>query len=169
MDSAHFACESKASADSARQSRKLECVPSRCGVERKVRKNCEPLVLGPELAIESVPRSVCFSANRGERSAPVDGREKQSDVRAFLSMCSSSKGLPQVDCPPRPEPVGSPPWSMKPGMRRWKMVSAYLLSRASWRSRSKVRGGRQRHERREAEPGGSCSKSAVLGRSRAPS
>ena len=61
-------------------------------------------------------------------------------------MNSSSKGLPHRDSPPRPVPVGSPPWSceahtlhvsvqqavretageqgrtMKPGMRRWNLT-----------------------------------------------
>lgn len=49
--------------------------------------NCEPFVLGPELAIESTPRPVC--------------------VRFGLN--SSSNGLPQIDLPPAPVPVGSPP------------------------------------------------------------
>jgi len=32
---------------------KTTCFPSKCGVERVVRKNCEPFVLGPALALES--------------------------------------------------------------------------------------------------------------------
>lgn len=49
--------------------------------------NCDPLVLGPELAMESIPRPVCdrFGLN------------------------SSSNDLPQIDLPPAPVPVGSPP------------------------------------------------------------
>jgi hypothetical protein len=32
---------------------KTTCLPSRCGVGAVVMKNCEPLVFGPEFAIES--------------------------------------------------------------------------------------------------------------------
>src|ERR1019366_9031424 len=41
---------------------KTECLLSRCGVARSVMKNCEPLVAGPELAIESTPGPECRSS-----------------------------------------------------------------------------------------------------------
>ena len=62
-----------------------------------VMKNCEPFVLGPALAI----------ASRYGRSKDSSGWN------------SSSKRKPG---PPVPVPSGSPPWIMKPGMMRWKMV-----------------------------------------------
>lgn len=40
---------------------------------------------------------------------------------------NSSLNLPpQMDEPPRPVPVGSPPWIMKPLMIRWKITLSYL-------------------------------------------
>jgi hypothetical protein len=37
------------------------CLPSSQGVTTVVMKNCEPLVCGPALAIDSRPGSVCLS------------------------------------------------------------------------------------------------------------
>jgi len=45
------------------------------------------LVFGPELAMLKIPLELCDK----------------------LALSSSSKGLPQHDCPPVPVPVGSPP------------------------------------------------------------
>src|SRR5436305_14106763 len=64
-------------------------------------KNCEPLVLGPALAIASLPglSNLC-----GE------------------PLVSSSNLYPG---PPMPVPAGSPPWIMKLGMTRWQIVPSY--------------------------------------------
>jgi hypothetical protein len=86
-------------------------------------------VFGPELAMLSRPRLSCLSAPRTEHS--------------------SLNGLPQIDSPPLPVPVAvmthfnhsptqrgherSPPCSINPGTRRWKMVSSYLRFLASER------------------------------------
>ena len=75
-------------------------LPLRCGHLTYVKKNCEALVLGPELAMDMTPRLVCLSVSR----------------------ISSGNLPPQMDAPPRPVPVGSPPWIMKPFMLRWKDV-----------------------------------------------
>ncbi len=61
------------------------CFPSSQGVASVVMKNCEPLVLGPALAILRV-YFVCL----------------RSDI-------SSSNFLPQILSPPVPSPNGSPP------------------------------------------------------------
>ena len=63
-------------------------------------KNCDPFVLGPLLAMETTPRTVCFSSG----------------------WTSSLNLPPQMLSPPLPVPVGSPPCSMKPLMLRWKSV-----------------------------------------------
>src|ERR1035437_60431 len=76
---------------------KIVCLPLRWGVGTSVMKNCEPLVLGPLLAIASRPG--------------------WSKVREGLN--SSLKLYPGSPCP---LPIGSPPWIMKFGMTRWKMV-----------------------------------------------
>lgn len=71
--------------------------PLRCGALLYVIKNWLPLVLGPLLAMDTVPRLACFR----------------------FSLSSSSNlpfGVGYMDLPPRPEPVGSPPWTMKPLM-----------------------------------------------------
>ena len=39
---------------------KTECLPSSQGVATCVMKNCEPLVFGPALAIESTPGPLCL-------------------------------------------------------------------------------------------------------------
>ena len=39
---------------------KTTCLPSRCGHDVVVMKNWEPLVFGPELAIDSSPGRECF-------------------------------------------------------------------------------------------------------------
>lgn len=49
--------------------------------------NCEPFVFGPELAIDNIPRPVCDNCGK----------------------ISSSNLSPQMDLPPRPVFVGSPP------------------------------------------------------------
>jgi len=75
---------------------KTVCLPSSHGAASMVTmKNCEPLVLGPALAIASAPRTTLCWLN------------------------SSSKVYPG---PPLPVPCGSPPWIMKSGMTRWKMT-----------------------------------------------
>ena len=56
-------------------------------------KNWEPFVLGPELAIERIPAPVCLSSR----------------------VISSSNLRPHTDSPPRPDPVGSPPWEGRGG------------------------------------------------------
>ena len=63
-------------------------------------RTCEPLVLGPEFAIETTPAPVCLRSR----------------------LISSSNLPPKHDSPPRPVPVGSPPWTMKSLITRWKMV-----------------------------------------------
>lgn len=63
-------------------------------------KNWEPLVFGPELAMARRPTLSNFT----------------------FAVHSSWKGFPQMDSPPRPVPVGSPHWTMKLGMTRWKMM-----------------------------------------------
>jgi hypothetical protein len=74
------------------------CLPSSQGAALTVTtKNCEPLVLGPALAIASAPRTTLWSLN------------------------SSSKVYPG---PPVPVPSGQPPWIMKSGITRWKMRSS---------------------------------------------
>ena len=49
--------------------------------------NCDPFVLGPELAIDNIPRPVWCK----------------------FGLISSSNGFFHIDSPPRPVPVGSPP------------------------------------------------------------
>lgn len=49
--------------------------------------NCEPFVFVPEFAIDKIPRPVCVK----------------------LGLNSSSNFSPQIDVPPVPLPVGSPP------------------------------------------------------------
>ena len=61
-------------------------------------KNWLPLVFAPEFAIESAPRKL---RSTGENS--------------------SSNGPPQMLSPPVPSPFGSPPWSMKSLITRWKV------------------------------------------------
>mmetsp|Transcript_12776 Transcript_12776/g.15565 ORF Transcript_12776/g.15565 Transcript_12776/m.15565 type:complete len:84 (-) Transcript_12776:78-329(-) len=38
---------------------KTTCLPSKCPVTAVVTKNCDPFVLGPELAMESSPGTEC--------------------------------------------------------------------------------------------------------------
>ncbi len=64
-------------------------------------KNWELLVSLPLLAIERMPRA---SWVRGPSN-------------------SSVKFLPQIDAPPLPVPVGSPPWSIKLRTFLWKRMS----------------------------------------------
>ena len=77
---------------------KMVCFPSSHGVGASVMKNCDPLVFGPLLAMDKTPAPVCFSSR----------------------VISSSNLPPNADTPPRPVPVGSPPWIMKSEITRWK-------------------------------------------------
>mmetsp|Transcript_42680 Transcript_42680/g.71223 ORF Transcript_42680/g.71223 Transcript_42680/m.71223 type:complete len:210 (-) Transcript_42680:554-1183(-) len=76
---------------------KTVCLLSKCFADLYMMKNWDPFVWGPELAILSTPRPSCV---RLERS-------------------SSLKGCPQMDLPPVPSPLGSPPCTMKFLMLRW--------------------------------------------------
>merc|ERR1719502_1416162 len=79
------------------------CLPSSHAVLAVHRKNCEPLVPGPALAIESTPGPVCFSVK-----------------------FSSANFSPYIDLPPVPSwLVKSPPWHMKSGITRWNEQSLY--------------------------------------------
>lgn len=69
---------------------KMVCLPSNHGVGASVMKNCEPFVLGPELAMLRIPAPVCLRSLR----------------------ISSSNFSPQMEAPPRPVPVGSPPYAL---------------------------------------------------------
>jgi hypothetical protein len=53
----------------------------------------------PEFAMLRIPAPVCFNVG---------------DI-------SSSNFSPYIDSPPRPVPVGSPPWIMKFGIMRWNI------------------------------------------------
>ena len=76
------------------------CRPSSHFALAKVRKNCEPFVPGPELAMDSSPPFWCLTC-------PPSGH-------------SSAKQRPYMLSPPLPSPwMWSPPWSMNPGMIRW--------------------------------------------------
>mmetsp|Transcript_26585 Transcript_26585/g.89451 ORF Transcript_26585/g.89451 Transcript_26585/m.89451 type:complete len:247 (+) Transcript_26585:1011-1751(+) len=80
---------------------KIVCLPSSHLHSSNEKKNCARFVSGAfSLAMASCPR--WLNRIRGEGS--------------------SRNGLPQMDSPPSPVPVGSPPWAMKPGMIRWKVV-----------------------------------------------
>ncbi len=68
------------------------------GGGRSVMKNWLPLVFGPALAIESMPALVVA----------------QRRVELVARTCSPGRRVPV--------PVGSPPWTMKPPMTRWKIV-----------------------------------------------
>ena len=68
---------------------KTQCLPSSQSVLTVHRKNCEPLVLGPALAMDRVPGPVCFSWK-----------------------FSSANFCPKMDSPPVPLfRVKSPPWT----------------------------------------------------------
>lgn len=43
---------------------KIVCLPSNQGVGASEIKNCDPLVLGPALAMERTPAPVCFRSRR---------------------------------------------------------------------------------------------------------
>ena len=73
------------------------CLPSRWGWGEWVMKNWLPFVFGPAFAMEMTPVS-CLSG---------------------FPFSSSSNWYPG---PPRPVPVGSPPWIMKLLMTRWKVT-----------------------------------------------
>jgi hypothetical protein len=58
---------------------------------------------------------------RAERPNQIINRkEDQPTLRDSLN--SSANLVPQMEEPPLPEPVGSPPWIMKPLMFRWNTV-----------------------------------------------
>lgn len=82
---------------------KTTCLPSSHEVAAVVMKNWLPLVLGPALAIDKAKGS-CFSLK-----------------------FSSANFYPQIDLPPVPSPfVKSPPWIMKLGIIRWKVLPSNL-------------------------------------------
>ena len=54
---------------------------------QKMTHNCDLLESGPELAMDKIPRPVWLKCG----------------------LISSGNSLPQIDSPPFPEPVGSPP------------------------------------------------------------
>ena len=62
---------------------KTVCLPSSRGIAAVVMKNCEPLVLGPQLAIDTVNGRSCLN----------------------LGWNSSWKSDPQIDVPPVPSPI----------------------------------------------------------------
>ena len=70
-------------------------------------KNWLPLVSGPALAMATDPSGYCGAALAGSSSANL------------------------YPGPPVPVPVGSPVWSTKPGMTRWKTTQ----SKKCWRAR----------------------------------
>ena len=78
----------------------IVCFPSSHGHGFSDTKNCDPFVFGPEFAIDTTPAPVCLR----------------------LRVISSSNLPPYTLSPPRPVPVGSPPWIMNPLMMRWKIV-----------------------------------------------
>mmetsp|Transcript_510 Transcript_510/g.1637 ORF Transcript_510/g.1637 Transcript_510/m.1637 type:complete len:215 (-) Transcript_510:442-1086(-) len=82
---------------------KTTCFPSSHGVSAVHRKNCEPLVPGPALAMERMPSPSCLSTK-----------------------FSSSNFSPKMLFPPVPFWfVKSPPWHMKPGITRWNGEPLY--------------------------------------------
>mmetsp|Transcript_27572 Transcript_27572/g.57566 ORF Transcript_27572/g.57566 Transcript_27572/m.57566 type:complete len:238 (-) Transcript_27572:500-1213(-) len=74
-------------------------------------KNCRPFVVGPELAIETIPHPVCVS----------------------LSSNSSAKGFPHMLLPPSFPLVPDflPPWIIKLGMDLWNLLPSYSPFSAS--------------------------------------
>mmetsp|Transcript_28735 Transcript_28735/g.77835 ORF Transcript_28735/g.77835 Transcript_28735/m.77835 type:complete len:205 (+) Transcript_28735:633-1247(+) len=79
---------------------KTTCLPSNQGVLTVVIKNWDPLVLGPALAILRYMGPSCLRLK-----------------------FSSSNLAPKMLSPPVPFPlVKSPPWIMKLGMMRWKVL-----------------------------------------------
>ena len=87
------------SSDAASQRPKIVWRPLRWGVSDSVTKNCDPLVLGPLLAIA--------------RSPPESNRSAGDS--------SSGKRYPGS---PVPVPVGSPIWIMNSGITRCTSVSS---------------------------------------------
>lgn len=90
---------------------KMVCFPSNHGVGASVMKNCDPLVLGPELAILRIPAPVCFRSER----------------------ISSSNFSPHIEEPPRPVPVGSPPWICEVVLFNPYTYATYALCTTLWR------------------------------------
>ncbi len=77
------------------------CLLSNHGVATKHKKNCDPLVFGPEFAIDKMPGPTCF-----------------------LIKFSSSNNWPKMDIPSLLSfsTLRSPPWHMNFGMIRWNFV-----------------------------------------------
>ena len=71
-----------------------------CSVGARVMKNWLPFVPGPELAIASRPGTSKFRFE-------------------------SNSSLNRYPGSPIPVPTGSPPWIMKSGITRWKIVPLY--------------------------------------------
>ena len=101
---------------------KMVYFESRCGCLAYAMKNWDLLVSGPEFAIATTPRALnCQGMDDEHRrqgyQRPPSGAEKWMWNSTFrVDRISSGKGLPQIDWPPFPVPVGSPAWVMKPLM-----------------------------------------------------
>lgn len=93
---------------------KIVCFPSSHGVGARVIKNWDPFEFGPEFAIHKIPAPVCFNAG----------------------VISSSNFPPNILSPPRPVPVGSPPWIIcvliQPSQywAQWLPKLSYLLTKS---------------------------------------
>lgn len=120
---------------------KIVCLPSSQGVGARVMKNWDPFVFGPAFAMLRMPAPVCFRSrlicralteivrvhheNRGNRPAGTPSPSQTAGMPLFPGQhfpvpTSSSNFPPQMDSPPLPVPVGSPPWIIKSLMTRWK-------------------------------------------------
>ena len=93
-------------------------------------KNWLLLLLGPLLAMLTTPSPLCVS----------DGWN------------SSAKGWPQMELPPVPVPVGSPPCTMKFLISRWNTVPSYLPCAHRPKKFSAVRGTRSQCTSRFSVP-----------------
>ena len=93
--------------------------PSRWLCLEYVTKNWLLFVSGPELAIATTPRELNFK----NTSKSVDRRDITMALTFNVERTSSAKGLPQMDWPPLPVPVGSPPCIIKPLMFLWNNMS----------------------------------------------
>ena len=86
---------------------------------------------GPELAMERMPRVLCLRVSlisSGKRPLPflyiVPLATPPSPPSPAIPIYPGiSPVFSQIDSPPVPVPVGSPPWIMNLGMFRWKMTS----------------------------------------------
>jgi len=111
---------------------KTTCFPSNHGVSAVHRKNWDPFVSFPALAMLNIPGPVCFnlkfsSANLSPYiDSPPGGRiENNNKHYGFYSVIDDSSLNNEIDMirniVPRPFPfVISPPWHMNPGITRWK-------------------------------------------------